>query len=811
MDGVWQDIRFALRMLSRRPGLTAAALLTLALGLGVNTAVFSVIRGVLLRPLPYPHADRLVSFWYHSQGRRTPTISQPELLDLQSKLASVDSAAGALLRRVHLGGDEEPRLVRTLDGTAELMPLLGVAPARGRFFTAEESAPGGADVAVVSSRLWHQLFPDRAGIAGADLVLDGRHHAVVGVMPPGFAFPDPDVDVYRPFRIDRASPDERNDHYLWVVGRLRPGASLATACSELASYSRWAVAEYPEFYSGFNASFTVTSLRETIIGTARTPLILLLGASFLVLLIACTNVASLLLAHGEERRQEAAVRLALGAGRGRLARQLVVESIVLGLLGLALAVPFAGLTLRSLIAVAGDALPRTNEVSIDLPVLVYASAIALATGLLFGLAPLLKAWRGNLRGGLFSGVRTVSANRTGVTLYRVLVAAQVALAVVLVLGTGLLTRTIAALEATDVGFDTDRSVAVRVSLPQHVFATSADIASFVRGVEEEALRLPGVTAAGIVESMPLMGTGLNNLSLQVEGHVVETVGEAPTAIVQGLTAGGVAALGLELVRGRSFTARDVAEGRHVALVNEAFVARVLAGADPASTRVRMFVSSRPWLEIVGVVRDFRQGEVIENAWPQLIVPFELEDRNAYRMPRDFTLVVRSAAGPSALAEPLRRIIRELGPAVAIREVRTLTDARRSAMGERPLLTSLLTVSSALALILAGLGIYGVVSLAVSRRRREIGLRMALGAGPGSVGKLVLRQAGAPVLVGLVVGLMLAVMMATWIRALLYGVTPTDPVSVAGVAVALVATTLAAIVHPVRRALSVDPAHALRTE
>ncbi len=811
MGGLGQDLRFAMRLLSRRPGFTATIALILALGLGVNTAVFSVIRGVLLRPLPYPESNRLVSFWYSSQGRRSSTISQPELLDLQSKLASIESAAGVRFRRVYLGGDGEPRLVRALDATPELLPLLDVAPAAGRFYTAEESLPGGPDIAVISCRLWQQLFPGRTDIAGADVVLDGRHHAVVGVMPPGFAFPDPDIDLYRPFRIDRVNPDQRNNHYLWVVGRLRPQSSLAAAQSELASYGRWAVAEYPDFYSGFNASFAVTSLRDTFIGTARSPLALLLGASFLVLLIACTNVASLLLAHGEERRQEAAVRLALGAVRRRLARQLVLESIALGLLGLALAIPLAVLTVRSLVAVAGDALPRTSEITIDLPVLVYASAIALATSVAFGLAPLLQAWRGDLRSGLYGGVRTVSANRNGATVYRVLVAAQVALAVVLVLGTGLFTRTIAALEATDVGFDTDRTVAVRMSLPQQVFATSADITSFVSGLEQEALRLPGVTAAGMVESVPLMRMGNNNLSLQVEGRVVETVGEAPTATVQGLTAGGVAALGLEVVRGRSFTARDVAEGRHVALVNEAFVSRVLAGADPASARVRMFVSSRPWLEIVGVVRDFRQNEVIENAWPQLIVPFELEDRNAYRIPRDFALVVRSSTAPSALAGPLRRIVRELGPTVAIREIRTLADAKRGAMGERPLLTSLLRVSSALALTLAGLGIFGVVSLSVSRRRREIALRVALGAGPGSVRHLVLRQAGAPVLVGLVVGLTLAVALAFWIRALLYGVTPTDPLSVACVAIALVATTFVAIAHPVRRALRVDPAHALRAE
>lgn len=806
------DTRFAVRMLGRRPAFTLVAVTTLALGVGVNTAVFSLVRGVLIRPLPYTEPDRLVSLVYHSQGRTTHSISQPELIDLQTKVDALESVAAYTFRRPHLGTSEEPRQVRVVEATPELLPLLGIPPVTGRTFTAAESLPDGPRVVVLGQRLAERLLPGRHDVLGAEVVLDGEPHAVIGVMPAGFAFPDPSVEAYRPFRMDPANPDQRNNHYLRVTGRMRSGLSLATTRAAVAEYGRWAVAQYPSYYSGFAASFDVEPLRDTFVGEVRTPLLLALGAVTLVLLIACANVASLLLARGEERRRELAVRTALGCTNLRLGRQLLVESGLLALAGAAAAGPLAWTVQRGLLALGKDVLPLEHAVRLDVDVLGYAVALALVTGLAFGLAPLLQARRSAPNAELQGGSRSVVGSSRRLVGRRLLVAGQVALAVVLTAGAGLLTRTILALRDTDVGFATTGSLAALIALPGHVYREPADIVRLVDTLEEEARRLPGVASAGVVESLPLAFSGSNNLSLQVEGRVVETVGEAPTALVQGISPMGLEALGLRLHSGRLLTADDLAAGRQVALVNRAFVTKHLSGLDPATARVRMFSSSRPWLEIVGVLEDFRQdGVVVKRDWPQLIVPFQLAHRNAYRIPTAFFLLVHGEAAPEGLVEPLRQLIRKAAPTAVIRDVRTLDRVKLDAVGERSMLATLMRCAAALALVLAGLGLHGVVALWVGQRRSEIGLRMALGATRGSVLCLVLVQTAGPVLVGLGVGLALAITLANTLGSLLHGVTPADPLSIAGVAAALVITGALAAGAPARRATRVEPSTALRAE
>lgn len=812
MSGLLVDLRHAIRILRGRPAFTLVAVATLALGIGVNTAVFSVVRGVLLRPLPYANPERLVSLLYSSQGRTTYSISQPEFLDLRTRVEALEAVAAYTYRRPHLGTSEEPRQVRVVEATHELLPLLGVPLAAGRSFTATESLPDGPKVVVLGDRLREQLFPRRQEVLGTEVVLDGESHTVIGVMPPGFAFPDPTVEAYRPFRMNPANPDQRNNHYLRAVAQVRPGVPMATARAAIAEYGRWAVAQYPAFYSGFAASFDAEPLRETYVGQARTPLLLVLGAVNLVLLIACANVASLLLAHSEERRRERAVRLALGCTVRRLARQLLVESGILALAGAVVAVPLAWVAQQGLLTLGQNMLPLREAVHLDPAVLAYTLAVALATSFLFGLAPVLHARRSAPREDLQGGSRSVFSSSGRLTARRLLVVGQVALAVVLTVGASLLTRTILALGAADVGFATSGSLAAFISLPRHLYREPADIVALARSIEDGARRLPGVDAAGVVETLPLAFSGVSNLSLQVEGRVVETVGEAPTAHVQGMSPAGLAALGLRLRQGRMFSAQDVAEGRKVALVNQAFVKKNLAGLDLSTTRVRMYQSSRPWLEIVGVLDDFRMdGVVVERDWPQLIVPFELEHQNAYQTPGAFFLVVHTRTAAASLAGPLRKLIRETAPAVAIREVRTLDRVKHDALGQRSMLATLLRFAAVLALALAGLGVYGVVALWVGQRQQEIGLRMALGASRGSVLLLVLVQAGQPALLGLGVGLVLAIGLATSLRSLLHQVTPTDPVSMLGVAAVLLVTACLAATVPARRASRVEPSIALRAE
>lgn len=812
MNGLLVELRHALRMLGRRPAFTLVVVATLALGIGVNTALFSVVRGVLLRPLPYHRPDRLVSLVYNSQGRRTVSFSQPEVLDLRTRADAFESVAAYSFRRPHLGTGLEPRQVRVLVATHELLPLLGVPLAAGRSFTADEALPDGPPVVVLSHRLKEQVFPGRADVIGAAVVLGGTAHTVIGVTPPGFGFPDASVEAYGPLRIDPVNPEQRNNHNLRVIARLRPDADLATARTAMAEYGRWAVAQYPAFYSGFAVSMDAQPLREAFVRGVRTPLLLALGAVSLVLLIACANVTSLLLALGEERRRELAVRLALGSSSGRLGRQLLVESLVLALAGAVAAWPLAWLAQAGLLALGRDLLPLTEAVRLDPMVLAYTLTVALVTSVLFGLAPALHARRRDLRGDLQGGVRTVSAAPGRLAGRRLLVAGQVALAVVLTAGASLLTRTIVALHAADVGFTTEGSLGALLSLPPHVYREPTDIVELVRTLEDGARRLPGVEAAGVVERLPLAFAGSNNLSLQVEGRVVETVGEAPTADVQGISPAGLSVLGLQVLLGRAFTAQDVAEGRQVALVNEAFVKKHLAGLEALNARVRMFDPSRPWLEIVGVLRDFRQdGVALDAVWPQLVVPFDLAHRNAYRVPTTFYLVVHGPGIPGSFAAPVRRLVNQAGPSVVVRDVRTLEQVKRDAVGDRSMLATLVGVTAALALFLAGLGLYGVIGLWVGQRRQEIGLRMALGADGNGVLRLVLVQAGQPVLLGLAVGLGLAVALAAALRSQLFQVTPVDPPSVLVVAVVLLAATGLAATVPACRAARVQPSAALRAE
>ena len=810
MTGLGHDLRFAVRTLRRRPGFALVALVTLALGIGANTAIFSVVHSVLLRPLPYPDEDGLVSFWMDSQGLRTASLSQPELLDLQRRIPSIESVAGMHFRRLHLGGEGEPRLIRVVEATPELLPLLRVPPAEGRFYGPDESRPDGPPVVVISEGLRRQVFGEEGLATGRQIVLAGTPHTVVGVMPGGFSFPEEGIAAYRPFRIDRANPDQRNNHNVWAVGRLRRGASLEQARSEVAAYGRRAVAEFPQFYSGFHASFGLSALRERLTGSARTPLVVLLGAVSLVLLIACANVANLLLARGEARRREMAVRLALGARRRDLARQLLVESAVLALLGAAVALPLASVAVRGFAAMAWADFPRLGEAGIDTTVLAYTLGVAVATALLSGLAPLLRALRTEASSDVKDGAGAVSPGRGGALTWRLLVSAQVALAVVLVAGSSLLNRTIVALAGADLGFSPEDSVVVRLSLPDHVYRSAPEILAFTGPLEERARALPGVEAAGIVDLVPLWQGFSNNLSLQVEGHEVETVGEAPTAIVQKLSPGAVSALGLRLQRGARFVEADVAAGRPVAMVNEAFVRRVLGGGDPFATRVRMFGRGQQWMDIVGVVKDFRQAGVLAPEWPQVLVPFDAAQRCAYAVPRDFSLLVHGGTAGS-LVDALRSLVHELGPSVAVRDVRSMTRIKHDAMGDRAVLATMMSIAALLALALAGVGLYGMVALWVSRRQRELGLRLALGAGPDSLRRLVVGQAAVPVVAGLGVGLAAVAPLAILLKKLLYGVSPVDPVSLLVVVVVLAGTAAAAAVVPARRATRVDPVRVLRAD
>lgn len=802
-DLLRQDLRYAFRTLGRSKAFTITAVLVTALGIGANTAVFSVTDQVLIRPLPFPDSERLVTLWENVPGYTRMEPSPPNYLDWKRMATSFESAAAYTSTAATLIGLGEPIRVEGASVTPELLPMLGVEPFLGRLFSAEDAKEGAEGVLLLSYGLWATEFGGAPDIVGKSVRLDGASATVIGVLPRGFSFPRAGVRFWTAFRFRAdASDQDRDNNYLNVLAKLRPDVPLDKARAEMNVVAEQLERAYPK--QNEKTRTTVVALRDQVTAQNRLLLVALFAASACVLLIACTNLASLLLARALQRRRELSVRSAMGAGRERLVRQLLTESLLLALLGgtLGVLLALAGAPLLATLVPASLALESVG--SIDLRILAFAALLTLVTGVGFGVVPALHSCgvdQSALREGPRAGLGGAKER-----LRSALVVAEVAAAMVLVMSSGLLIRALARVRATDPGFRAAGVLTLRTALPQPRYASVASRHQLYDGVLSEIRALPGVAHAAYISYLPMvMRGGIWPVEL---GGVPADRREGQTASLRFTTPGFFAALGVPVRLGRNIDDTDAQQAPFVAVVSESFARRYWPGRDPIGERFRMAFAER---SVVGVVGDIKVRGLERQSEPQVYLPHrQVADASLIGYaPKD--LVIRASVEPASLIASLRRIVRKADPQLAISDVRTLEDIVDADIGPRLAQVRVLSVFAGLSLLLAGLGIHGLLSYAVSERIPEIGLRLALGAQPGSILRMVLGDGARLALIGGGLGLPLGYAAGRTIQALLAGVTPGDPATfAAGLALALL-MTLTGSLAPALRALRVDPTVALRSE
>lgn len=807
MHSLWKDAVHSLRALARNPAFTLAAVLTLALGVGANTAIFSVVNGVLLRPLPYPDAARLHVVWNHNtrEGIERDVTSWPNFQDWRDRNDVFESMAAFTGGSASISGDADPEQVRVARVSADFLSVMGVRPALGRGFLAAELQPGTGTAALLSDGLWRSRFGADPAILGREIVLDGTSRRIVGVMPPGFAHPA-DAVLWLPLVPDPDLAEARGALWLSVIGRLRPDVTPALAQSRMDAVAAQLADEFPGPNTG--AGIMLEPLQTTIVGEVRTPLLVLLGAVAVVLLIGCANVANLLLARGAVRRKELAVRMALGASRGRIARQLLTESVVLALAGGLAGTLLAVWTVSALVSLAPAELPRLDAIRVDSVVLVFALLLSVLTGLLFGVAPLAQAGHARVMGTLRDGGRDAVGGEGVGRLRPVLVSSEIGLALVLLVAAGLLIRSFAALNAVDAGFDPRNVATFRVVLPGARYEGADRVRVFHARLLERVRALPGVVAAGgartlLLDRLPNMGP-------------ITRAGDAPagdddareSVVIDAATPGFFDAMGMQLSRGRDLAASDAPDGIPVAVVNEAFVRRYWPDADPLGRRFTFGDPQDPattWLEIVGVVRDARRSGLAQPARPEAYLP------HAQMSSPGLTFVARTSVDPASIMPAVRAVVREMDPLLPVSAVSTLEHTLAEQLAARRFIMTLLVALAALAAVLAAIGIYGVVSYLVAQRTRELGVRLALGATRTDLLRLVVGQSLRQVLPGIAAGVVAALALTRVMASQLYGVSATDPVTFAVVTLALVCVGALASYVPALRAARVEPNTALRQE
>jgi putative ABC transport system permease protein len=803
MQALAQDLRHGARLLVRSPGFSVVAILALAIGIGANTAIFSVINTLLVQRLPYADADRLAIVWEHNTVRNRPNnVVGPANFLHWREMNGVfeDLAAITFTYSVTVTGDAEPEELQAQSISAELFQILGVQPARGRGFTAAENVPSARTI-VISDRLWKRRFAADPGILERPIVSQGVAYTIVGVMPPGFSFLDKSVDVWVPigFTAQARTPRGRS---LMVVGRLKPGVTVARAQADMTQVSANLTRMFPDFNTGWTSR--VVSLREQLTGDVRPALLVLAGAVAFVLLIACANVANLLLARATARQRELAVRAALGAGRARLVRQLLAESVVLAGIGGACGLALAWWALGFLRAVVAERLPiqRLEMVGIDVWVLLFTLAASLVCGLIFGVVPALTASGASLTDSLKEGGRSGSAARGNRT-RSVFVVAEVALALVLLVGAGLLVRSFMRLLEQSPGFDPARTVTMRVSLPQVRYGAEGQRAQFLQRLFQEVDALPGVESAGAISFLPLTSLGAAT-SMQIVGQPVPARGQEPVTDVRVITHDYLRAMGVPLVKGRLFNENDPADARGRVVINETLARRHWPGEDPIGKRIRITWDDLED-EVIGVVGDVRHQGLDTETRAMTYWPFA---RNPYGT---MTVAVRTTGDRTNVVASIVGVVRRLDSELVVANIKTMDEIVSDSVAQRRLTMLLLTVFAGAALLLAAVGIYGVIAYGVTQRTQEIGIRMALGAQRGDVLRMVVRQALLLAAAGIVIGGTGAFALTQLMTGLLFQVTPGDPLTFATVSAILAGVALLASYIPGRRATRVDPVIALRSE
>ncbi len=807
METLRQDIRFAFRALRRNPGFTAIALLTVALGIGVNTSIFSVVNGVLLEPLPYPESGRLLTVWENQELRGGPAnewTGRTTFAEWRDRNRTFSGMAALTGWQPNLTAGERPDVLNGALVSPSYFSVLGVEPRQGRGFAAGEETPGNDRVVVLGHDFWQERFGGDEAIIGTSLTLNGEPHVVVGVAPPGFQGPIiSNAQIWGVLPIDR-SRDDRGNYYLRVIGRLAPGVTREAALSDMERIAAGIAEENPVDYR--DVGVTLEPLRDTVVGPVRTPLFVLLATVGLVLLIACANVANLLLGRASVRERELAVRASLGAGRIRIARQLLTESMVLaiagGLLGLGLGVWGTDV----LVQLAPSGLPRASAIGLDAAVFLYGLGASVLTGLLFGLAPALGYASEASSLTLREGERGSTA-AAGSRLRSALVVGELALGVAVLVAAGLLLRSFQELQHVDPGFRTDDALTGQITFSGADYPDASVLPELVRQLEDRLETSPGVRAVGSASLLPL-GGNVNDVSFGVEGRLPEP-GQEPAGDFWRATPGFFEAMRIPLLRGRYVDDSDRPDGLLTVVVSQSMVDEQFSDEDPIGKRIKIGGvrdPDSPWWTIVGVVETVRTRGVAATPRPEMFIPY------AQRPGRALNIVLHTEGGdPSAYANTLREAVWDLDPDMPVSQVATLDEVFATSIASERFVSLLLALFAGLALVLGVIGIYGVMAFMVSRQTREIGIRMALGARPGDVLGRVMGQGAILTGLGIVLGLGGAIAAGRALSSLLFGVAPTDPLTLGGVTLLLGLSALFACFWPARRATRVDPMITLRTE
>ncbi|HEY6329816.1 MAG TPA: ABC transporter permease [Blastocatellia bacterium] len=811
MEDAFHDFRFALRLLVKDRATTVVALMALAIGIGASTAIFSVADSVMFKPLPYANPGRLAMIWQTNPEIKIAfdrfPVSAPKFLDWQKQAASIEKMAAFSTSPFNIEHTGEPEKLGGAVVTADFFSVLGVNPIAGRTFTADEVQPGHNLEVVISYGLWQRRFNRDPGIVGRSLTLNGQDYTVVGVMPAGFSFPrgaemppyfqiGSQTEIWSPLTIDKDRLSDRNTNVNdAVIARLKPGLTIAQAQNEMNVIAARLIEQYPNSDAGFGA--LLVPLRDQVVGSLRTALLVLMAAVGFVLLIACANVANLLLARGSAREKEIAIRSALGANRRRIVRQLLTESVVLSLTGGILGLALASVGVSSLIAITPDKIPGVKDATLDARVLSFSILVSLLTGIVFGVVPAFQGSKADLNEPLKEGGRGSTAGRH--LTQDVLVVAEVALALVLLVGAGLMIRSFVAIESTGPGLNPDGVLTMKTSIPD------TNLANFQKELVARAANLPGVESVSVCSDIPL--TGAEDIeAFTIEGRPApKSFDEIPLADYSSVSPGYFKCMGIPLVAGREFADADNETAPNVAVVNQALADEIFRGEDPIGKRIT--VDGDHWITIVGIVGDVRHTALDMTAKPQWYQPF------LQRPESDFGIVVKTAPGldPRTMAEPIRTAVWSINPDLPLYQVQTMEQVISVSISQRRLNMLLLVIFAACALILAAVGIYGIVSYGVSQRTHEIGIRMALGAQSADVLAMVVGQSMKLALSGLAIGLAGSLMLTRLMASLLYGITTRDPLTLIVVPLVLGGVALAASYIPARRATSVDSIVALRYE
>ncbi len=807
MTNLIRELKLAARALVRRPGFTVIAAVTLALGIGATVAIFTVVNSVLLRPLPYPDSDRIVVIRHHAPGINLPELqSSPGLLDLyRSSSTTLTRVAGYEVRQRNLTDSGRPERVRAIAVTPELFDALAVRPALGRAFQESDVQEKSPRVGILTDVLWQSRFGGDPAIVGRQVQVDGQAMEIVGVMPPRFAFPDPETRLLIPLWLD---PKRGFGTFgTRTLARLSPGMSVEAARQEIAALQRRIPERFPdlsqELLNRFQWSVTLEPLRDTVIRDIATPLWILLGSVAVVLLIAAANVVNLILVRAESRTREVAVRAALGGSRARIAAAFLAESLLLAVAGGTLGLLLADVGIQLLVAYGPPQLPRLHEISVDVVTMAFAALISLLVGLGVGSVPLSGLARRSFAQALRDGGRGNTAGRHRHRVRRLLTVGQVALALVLLVGSGLMLRSVSRLSSVDPGFRVSGLLTAGVSLGSG--PDRARTAAVYDRVLDEIAGLPGVASVGASNSLPIEAGGMNGSSFAIESRPRAETDIQPVTMYQAVTAGFFETLGIPLLEGRALTRADAAEGRPVVWVSAAF-ARDFLDSRAIGERIQL---DNQWMEIVGVVGDVRTFGLREDIRPIAYLPLAAPVRS---VPLDVMhVVIRTTAAPASLAPALRQAVDRVDPSAPLMRVRTMEDIVEASIARLSFTMTLMVTAALLALVLGLIGLYGVISYVVSQRTPEIGVRLALGARPGQVSAMVLRQGLSVVLVGVVVGLVAALAATRMLGSLLFEVSERDPITFVAVALALVAVSALATYLPARRAASIDPLQAVRQD